>query len=77
MADRFLIDGRWFALAADGEYYPLYPIKGTPTVGYVAAVNADGVLEFTAAGSVGEVLIDDDSGEILYDDATGDILYEG
>jgi hypothetical protein len=53
MADRFLIDGQWYELAADGEYYRLYAIKGTPTQGLVVEVNADNVPEFVIAGSSG------------------------
>jgi hypothetical protein len=78
MADRFLIDGQWYGLAADGAYYPLYPIKGTPAVGDLAVVNADGVLEFSPPGAAfPEPLIDDASGEFLFDDDTGDLLIEG
>jgi hypothetical protein len=78
MADRFLIDGEWYGLGNDGEYYRLYPIKGTPTPGYVTTVNDDGVLEFTVAGaSFPEALVDDATGELLFDDDTGDLLYDG
>jgi hypothetical protein len=78
MADRFLIDGEWYALGNDGEYYRLYPIKGTPAVGDIAVVNGDGVLEFQPpAASFPEPLIDDATSEFLFDDDTGDLLIEG
>ena len=78
MADRFLIDDEWYGLAADGQYYPLYPIKGSPTPGHTTQVNTDGVLEFVSPGTlIPEPLIDDASGELLFDDDTGDLLMEG
>lgn len=75
MADN---NGRPYARSEDRTTrYRLYPIKGEPVEGAMAVVNADGDLEFTAAGGTGEFLVDDAAADLLFDDATSDLLYDG